>query len=248
MTTKRKIDTWLAQARPEDVEVPVCLNRELLTEYNRVLEDYKRFEETRKARSEKFGESGGTMVVEEDPADNCLLRLDHLQAKIDADKAEHLFRFRKMPYKEFCDLIESHPATDASKQRFPYHDHDPFSIAVPLVAASCIHPKMETEDADSLREALPENVWFELYEAAMAVNRTGVVIPKAVSSTVAQLVSELMSTTPQEPESPSPSSEEESSKTENPSGLKAIANGRSSGKKNSGTAAPVAETPKTNAG
>lgn len=203
--TGRKIDAWLAQARPEDVEVPLCLNRELLTEFEATMRQFETADAARKARAAKYGEAGG-VLDEEDPAEAISRRLVEIHAEIEADKAEHVFRFRKMGYAEYRLIMEANPPTEAQRALSPFADHDAHGAAPALVAGSCIHPKMEIADAEALRETLPESAWRDLYDGAMRVNRTGVQIPKSVSSTVAQLASALRSTTAPDGASPSHSS------------------------------------------
>lgn len=208
MVARSKIDKLLAKAKLETIEVHIVLNRELLTEYEAAIAEYADAEEARERRKKKFGDAGGLMS-EEDPAEALADKLIELQDAIEADKADNVFRFQKMPYEKFREVIEAHPPTDEIKERNPYLDHDPNQAAPFLVAGSCIDPQMDVEHAQQLRDLLPEGEWAKLYEAAIRANRSGVVIPKDVSSTVARLKFERRSTTPLAAVSPSPSSADE---------------------------------------
>jgi hypothetical protein len=206
--TKRKIETWLAQAKPEVVTESVCFDRELLTEFARTIEQHADLVEAKKLRSKKYGESGG-VLDDEDPVDAVAEKLVDLHERIEADKAEHVFTFKKAPYEKFREILDNNPPTETAKAASPWLDYDPHGAAPALVAITCIDPEMTTEDAEALREALPESEWARLYNAADIVNRRGMNVPKVVSSTVAQLASELKSISLPATESPSPSSEGE---------------------------------------
>jgi hypothetical protein len=208
MSNKRKIASWLKEAKPEIVEVPVCFNRELLSEFHRTVQEHSALVEARDLRAKKYGDAGGLME-DDHPADECARRLVELHEQVEADKKAHVFRFRKMPYEKFREVIEHNPPTDAVKAASPWLDHDPNTAAPVLVSGSCFDPEMDTDDAEQLREALPESEWAKLYDASIQVNRRGFEIPKSVSSTVALLASELKSTSVLATASPSPSSEGE---------------------------------------
>ena len=210
MASRSKIDKLLDKAKTEVIEVRIVLNRELLTEFERTTLEYASAKEAREQQAKKYGESGGLMNQDDDAAEACADRLTALHEAIEADKAENVFKFQKMTYEKFREVIESNPPTDEIKERNPYIDHDPNSAAPFLVAGSCIDPKMDVEHAERLREVLPEGEWAKLYEASIRANRSGVVIPKSVSSIVAQLAFERKSTSAAATDSPSPSSEDES--------------------------------------
>lgn len=201
------IDQWLSEATNEEIPVPVCFNRALLAEFEACVLEHQQLVERRKNSRKLFGEAGGLMHEDRED-DTVAQRLTELHEAIEQDKAKHTFIICKFPYDEFRLVLEAHPPTPEQRAQSPFLDHNPDAAAPELVAASCKHPAMTVEHARAVRESLPEHEWGKLYEAAMRVNRTGVVIPKGVSSTVERLASELKSTTPAPEASPSASSED----------------------------------------
>lgn len=189
----RLIDQWLSQARSEVVEVPVCFRRDLLAEFDRLVSQHE-------------AASVPGMMHQDADVDALAARLVEVHEQIKQDRAEHTFKISKVPYEQWRTILEAHPPTDEQRERTPWIDHDPEAAAPALIAAACIEPSMTVEDAVHLRGFLPEGEWTNLYSAAMTANRTGVLVPKSVSSTVDQLAFELKSTLRAPTDSRSPSS------------------------------------------
>lgn len=203
--TTRKIDEWRAQGSPQEIEVGICLNRELLTEFDRLMRAHDAEMERRKQRRKLLGEAGGMMKGEDKADDDIARRLAECYEAIKADEEEHVFRFRKMDYHVYRKMMEEHPATDEQKRLNPYARYDDDVVEPMLVACSCVDPKMEPADAEALRNDLPIEPWDRLVKGAAQANG-GPDLPKEVRSIVDRLSSELRSTSPAEPASPSRSS------------------------------------------
>lgn len=232
--TDRLIEEWFTEATPEECTVEVCFDRKLLAEFEQCV-----------AEHEDLGRAQAGMMTSEEAYEALARRIVDLNERIKADKAKHTFRFAKAPYHSWRAILDSNPPTDAQRGIV---DFDPHRAAPAMIAVSCKHPDLTVGDAEKLRELLPEGEFTRLFEAALQVNRTGVVIPKAVSSIVDHLASELRSTTPASTGSPSASCEDESSHPESPSGSLLTSNGSSAGRKSSGRAARAAGSPATKPG
>lgn len=202
------VEGWIKEGSSEEVEVSICFDRALLGEFERVLEEYQTYLKGEK-KQKLFGDAKGAMHPDDDPSEETAQRLVELDEAIKADEAEHVFRFRKMPYSEFRAIIEAHPPTDLQRQANRYNDHDPQAASPALVAGSCVEPRMSVEEAEELQAFLPESPWNELYTAAIRVNRIGVPGPKGAHSSVRELLSGLRSTMPADEGSRSASSGDE---------------------------------------
>lgn len=91
---------------------------------------------------------------------------------------EFEFRFQALPHRAYSDLLARHPSTDSdlifNAQTFP----------VALVAASCISPVMELEQAEELFDTISQGGRDALWTAAWSANRGEVRIPTSRAASV----------------------------------------------------------------
>lgn len=178
------IDSWLEEATPDEVRVPICMNRKLLAEFDALIAeigmqrpDVPTLQPEMMDEDEKGDEDPELTAIH-----NRLIELKNL---IEKDERDHTFVFRKCPRKVWRKILTDHPPTKEQTERYRgFIDHNPDTAAVHMVAQSCVIPKMDHKQAERLQEALPENVFALLMNAAIRVNRSGTEIPKSVMRTV----------------------------------------------------------------
>jgi hypothetical protein len=90
-----------------------------------------------------------------------------LEAEIKA--SERTFWFEGVSYRDWQDLKRKHPATKAQKQDDGL-DINIDTFALPAIAASCVDPKMNTEQAKRLAETLPDGEIQKLFRATLQAN------------------------------------------------------------------------------
>jgi hypothetical protein len=188
---------WKQQARGERVPVEVCMDREVLGEYERAIEDFG------SARADAKGMLDLPAAVTE-----AAERLRDLDDKV--QQATRTFWMVKIPRGDWMDLEEAHPATDAQKEDNPKQRLDPETFEPAIVAACCDEPTLTVDDAIWLRDFLPGDEWYRLIDAVGVANQRGSQVPKGASVIVGRLATELKSITPANEASLSPSSEDES--------------------------------------
>jgi len=159
----------LAAARARETTVAVCLAGDLAAEADRLTAELDRLGEPGAARSS---------LADVDPRAALVADLDTVIELMRSN--EVTFRFRKIPDKEYSDLVAAHPSEDEDEA----WNADTFPPA--LVAASCIDPAMSDEDVAELWDVLPFGSRIQLGNAAYNACRGGAVsIPtsRAVSAT-----------------------------------------------------------------
>lgn len=207
------IEDWFATATPEEVRIPICMNRALLGEFDACVVEY----ESRKPATT------GIKMMDDPQWDEQFVSLQHkiveLKEAIEADEKLHTYILRKGDYEEWRKIIRSHPPTEEQKEKYRgFAEYDDEAAAPEMVAFSCVHPKMTLDQAKKLRALLPEHVFNKLRDGAIQVNKTGGDLPLSVRATVDQLSSALKSTTPVLTGSPSASSKDMSSRKAKPNG------------------------------
>lgn len=159
----------LAAARARETTVAVCLAGDLAAEADRLTAELDRLGDPDAARSS---------LADVDPRAALVADLDTVIELMRSN--EVTFRFRKIPDKEYSDLVAAHPSEDENEAWHP----DTFPPA--LVAAACIDPAMSDEDVAELWDVLPFGSRIQLGNAAYNACRGGAVsIPtsRAVSAT-----------------------------------------------------------------
>ena len=156
--------------------------------------------------------------------------IERLETKIDDATAE--FTFRALGRWRWMQLMESYPPTDEDRENGFGYNLD--GIAVPLIAESCIDPKMTESDVEAI---LDSNEWGQseieaLLVAAISLNKEVRDLPKDKRRSAPPRSSGRSSTTADRSDSDSPSSSP---------GTSSIRNGRSPGNGSSSFPAEDAE-------
>jgi hypothetical protein len=200
------MDGWLDEATPDEARIRICLNRRLYRELRDELKaataELERYQSSRKEATTLDA------AVSDDTIRAAARRaMDANKALEEAEDRELVFRC--VPRRRRKQIEAEHPPTEAQRKSAPPNsmlrwDQDTFWPA--MVAESCVSPGMSVEQAERLRETLPDDKWDELTATVYEVNYGGTDVPKSVRSIAAQLSSALSSTTAHPEESPSPSS------------------------------------------
>lgn len=220
------IEAWLNQATPDEVRVPICMNRALLSEFDQLITAYEQ------GRPDPVATTmmDGMQLPRDEELESIAMRLVELKKQIEDDESEHTFVFQKGDYDEWRKLLLKFPPTEEQKERFRgFIDHDIDGAAPAIIAFACIKPRMTEAQAKKLRAILPEQVWGQLREAAMRVNRTGMDVPKSVMRTVDQLGTALKSISPASTGSRSQNSGDASPSQAKANGRSTTSKSRSSG-------------------
>lgn len=158
------VDELIAEAKPREVTVEVCLDGALLAEHDRAEEQLRR------------AVSGGvetTSLSGVHPSVELAARVRELEADIRA-KAR-TWRFRGLPPWQYRQLIDAHPADK------PGHRWSTVTFPPVLIAACCVEPVTFTsaEDVRRLLERCTSGVQDQLFTAAYQANEGGGDVPKS---------------------------------------------------------------------
>jgi hypothetical protein len=200
------MDGWLDEATPDEARIRICLNRRL---YRELRDELK----TATAELERYQAARKESTTLDAAVSDDTIRAA-AQRAMDANKAlqeaeDRELVFRCLPRRRRKEIEAEHPPTEAQKKSAPPNsmlrwNEDTFWPA--MVAESCVSPGMSVEQAERLREALPDDKWAEVTATVYSVNYGGTDVPKSVRSIADQLNSVLSSTTAPPEESPSRSS------------------------------------------
>lgn len=182
-------------ATPERQTARVCLDREARTGLLDVLE--------------QIGSLSNPRLLDgPDEYEALAEKAKELDAQVQA--STKTLTFAKVPRRLWRELEEAHPATEVQRKANPKQTLDPDGFEIAVAAATAVDPEMSVEDAEWLRDLLPDSEWNEVVGAVLAANQAGGQVPKGVTGIADRLITELKSITPPPTGSPSPSSEDES--------------------------------------
>lgn len=153
------IEDILAEAKPRERTVMVCIRGDLLGEAERLQDELNH------ATSDWEPED----LTDVHPGRELAAKLKGLREQIKA--AEQPFKLRYIGDKAYSDLMAAHPAKD-DNQAF---DSERFPRA--LIAASCVEPVMNEEQVSQLFEVINEGEIKKLFDAAWDVHNSSEMVP-----------------------------------------------------------------------
>lgn len=192
-----QFDEWRREATRPRSEGRVCLDGEAQLELARALADLASAHEMAKGLLD--GPENAQLLAE---------KVKEADAKVQA--ATRTMVFERIPRREWIELEEAHPATEAQRKADERQTVDPTTHQPALAAACCVEPGMTLDDAEWLYDLLPDDEWnTQVLAPILRANKQGEQAPKDVSAIADRLISGLKSITARREESPSPSSEDE---------------------------------------
>lgn len=170
----KSIEDILAEAKPREKVVMVCIRGDLAGEAERLQDELSRVSEDWEP-SDLSETHPGRAIAEQ-------LKAVHAQVR----EAQEPFLLRYIGDKGYSDLVAAHPS-DSAQEAF---DSESFPRA--LVAASCVQPVMSEEQVAALFEVINEGEIKKLFDAAWDVHNSSDVIPfsLAASALLASLTGE----------------------------------------------------------
>lgn len=159
------VDDLIAEAKPRESRVGVCLDGALLAEHEQA--------EAELQRAVADGVEPNSLS-DVPPSVAAAARVRELEERIRA--LERVFVFRALPPWEYRRLISAYPP-DEPRLRWNAETFPPA-----LIAACCIEPVKfaSADDVRRLLEKLNEGVQDQLFDAAFRANEGGGEIPKSV--------------------------------------------------------------------
>lgn len=191
------IDEVIAGAKLPERTLPLCLRGDLQAEW----EDLQRQLTVEQANTADESLAGNPKVLE----------LANRMEAIGQEMAscEVVFRFRGLHSKAYSDLLAAHKAPE-DKQDETVDGLDWQTYPTALIAACAIDPVMSVEKAEALSEAVTNRQWDDLFQTALAVNRSQVSIPFSLSASAIRAATEPNSKQPKRGASPEAGSSDES--------------------------------------
>ena len=156
------INDLIEQARLPRKTIPVCLRGDLRARWDELHTEFK-----------KAPAAGGSLG-DASPRAALAQQLEELRAELEANQVP--FTFEAWPGPEFSKLLQAHPGKGA---RAGGVDLDALPPA--LIAACCVDPKMDVEQAGKLLGRLSAAQGSDLFDAAWSVNQDAVDVPFDVS-------------------------------------------------------------------
>ncbi|NUS29819.1 MAG: hypothetical protein HOV92_37150 [Streptomyces sp.] len=160
----RSIKDILAQAKPRERTVTVCIRGDLAGEVERLNEEIRKV-------SEDWEPSD---LTEEHPGRALSAQLKAARDK--AREAEEPFTFRYIGDKAYSDLLAAHPGEDDGQL---FH---PTTFPRALIVAACVDPVMTTEQAAELFEVLNQGEIDKLANAAWDVHTSADIVPFSLAA------------------------------------------------------------------
>ncbi len=110
-------------------------------------------------------------------------RLKKLEAEIEAAQQE--FKFEAIDPRTYADLRRAHLPTTTQLVNEPKLDHNPLTFPPALVAASCVDPELNFDDAVKMQTSrkVDAGEWEKLYYCALGVNLEVAMPPKSLLAT-----------------------------------------------------------------
>lgn len=191
------IDEVIAGAKLPERTLPLCLRGDLQAEW----EDLERKLTAEQDSTDDESLAGNPKVRE----------LADRMAAIGQEMADHevVFRVRGLNAKAYSDLISKHRLPEDRREESP-DGLDWTTYPAGLIAACAIDPVMTVEQAGKLSEAISDRQWDDLFQVAMAVNRSQVNIPFSLSASAIRASTEPSSKQPARGGSPEADSSDES--------------------------------------
>lgn len=160
------LKAWREQAKPYSASVDICPDMELVAELERAER------EVEERRAEKMIEIPAELEA-------------HVQALAKSVESKmRTFTFQSIGRRNWRKLISEHPPTAEQREQDPELDHNPDTFPAAAFEASCIEPKLSTEDAEWLTD-LPEGEFMRLWGACLKANLIGGDAKKAVATAAA---------------------------------------------------------------
>ncbi|WP_020141131.1 hypothetical protein [Streptomyces sp. 351MFTsu5.1] len=160
----RSIQEILAQAKPRERTVTVCLRGDLAGEVERLTDEISKVSE----------EWEPADLTDEHPG-RALSEQLH-EARKQAKAAEEPFTFRYIGDKAYSDLLAAHPSENENEL------FDSVTFGRALVSASCIAPVMTEDEVTELFEVINEGEIKKLFDAAWDVHNAADVIPFSLAA------------------------------------------------------------------
>lgn len=166
MTT---IDDLLAEVTAREKTVKILLRQDMLIEHERL-------------DAELVAELHADNEENRDPLGPALAeRLVEFEAEIEA--AKRPFRFRAIGKRAWADLLAEHPPTKeqlaATNGRI---DHNPETLPIVAIAASCVDPPMTVEQVGKLEQALNLAQFEKLWAGCLDANVGSADSPKSFAA------------------------------------------------------------------
>src|SRR5574341_1242956 len=164
------IDDILAEAKLAETLVPVCIRGDLQAEW----EDLERQFKAARLKAAADTLAGG---------DGEPRRIAALMAKCreGMETATRQFKLQALPRKKWSDLVAAHEPRDEDKKNGLDYNAETFGVA--LLAASCVDPAMNEEQAGRLIETvLTQGQWDEIITALFRLNKRAVSVPFSASA------------------------------------------------------------------
>lgn len=185
---------WQDAATPDRQQGRVCFDREAKAELLAVI-----------ARISDVAKPG--MLDQPDEVEALAQQARDLDSTVEA--ATKTLTFARIPRRRWRELEQDHPATDEQKAINPRQTINPHTFEPAAAAICCVDPELTSEQAEWLYDFLPDDEWSaQVFGPIWVANKSGVEVPKGVSSIAGRLISELRSITAASEESPSLSSED----------------------------------------
>lgn len=191
------IDEVIAGAKLPERTIPLCLRGDLQAEW----EDLQRKLTVEQENTADESLAGNPKVRE---------LADRMEA-IGQEMAAHevVFRFKGLGAKTYSDLIAANMAPE-DKREESHEGLDWSTYPTALIAACAIDPVMTVEQAEKLSEAVTNRQWDDMFQTALACNRSQVSIPFSLSASAIRAATAPSSKQPAPGGSHDPGSSDES--------------------------------------
>lgn len=154
------INDLIEEARLPRKTIPVCLRGDLRARWDELHAEFK--------AAPKAGGSLG----DPSPRAGLARQLEELRAEITAQQV--MFTFEALAGPDFSALLVAHPGKGGNRVNLD-------TLPPALLAACCLDPKMDTDQAGRLLGKLSAAQGAELFDAAWSVNQDAVDVPFDVS-------------------------------------------------------------------
>ena len=185
---------WQTKSTPDRQQGRVCFDREAKADLLAVI-----------ARISDVAKPG--MLDQPDEVETLAQQARDLDGVVEA--STKTLTFARIPRRAWRELEQAHPATDEQKAINPRQTINPHTFEPAAAAICCVDPELTPEQAEWLYDFLPDDEWSaQVFGPIWVANKSGVEVPKGVSSIAGRLISELKSITAPSEESPLLSSED----------------------------------------
>lgn len=166
--TDDQTDDWLADAKPAERTVPLCLRGDLVAKFEEL---ERQLEQARKNAGDSLAGGGAVVSISQ--------QIEQLRETMQA--ATRTFRLRALPRKRWRQLVAAHPPRRGDDGKVVESDAigvnaDTYFDA--MVRACTVEPQLSDEQwVRLLDEVLSDRQFDELSNTAWALNRHDVAVP-----------------------------------------------------------------------